>query len=218
MKNVALLLIVITTFLLSNLVVLAQETSVSYYAGYILGKGYYGVSGDIYIINPSVQGPNFIAQWVNIMISCSRGYWIQVGYDKGADTEYKLKFYVEKMEADGYSLTWVSGTTPSENTVYTYVIAGGIFNNKYGWKVIIRKGINDLYSTIIYTNPYRSEDLYAFSETTTPEINIDNTHFSSLAYYTGRSFPLWNQHNARADKPYWIKEVSNYEFKAGGGG
>ena len=211
------IVVVLLTLVITSSIVLAQQT-VRYYAGYTFGKGYYGVSGDIYTINPSVQGSNFIAQWVTIIISHSREYWIQVGYNKGFDTQYKLKFYVEKMDANGYSIIWVSSVTPSPSTTYTYIIVGGVFNNKYGWEVTIRRGIDDLYSTVIYTNPYTAEDLQAFSETTTTKINIDNTHFSSLSYYTGRSFPLWDQHSAHVDKPYWIQEISDYEFKAGGGG
>ncbi len=189
-----------------------------YYVGYTFGRGYYGISGKIFTINPSVQDINYIAQWIGITTSYSRGYWIQVGYNKGFDTNYKLKFYVEKKDKNGHSIIWVSSATPSAGTTYTYIIIGGTFDNGNGWKVIIRHGVNEIYSTIVHTDPYTSEDLQAFSETTSDTICIDGTHFSSLSYYTGRSFPLWDQHEAHVDEPYRIQEVSDYEFIAWGGG
>ncbi len=194
------------------------DAQTRYYAGYYFGDGYYGVSGDIYTISPSVSGANFVCQWINIIISYSRYYWIQVGYNKGFDTDYQLKFYVERNDANGYSIHWVADATPSAGTIYTYIIVGGIFNGKYGWDVSIREGIYIIYDDIFYTSPYAAEDLQAFSESTTSKINIDGTHFSGLSYYTGRGFPLWYQHTAEADSPYYIIEISDYEFTAGGGG
>jgi len=146
-------IVFLTLVILSPLFTALAQQTVRYYAGYTFGEGYYDVSGNIYTINPSVQGSNFIAQWVGIIISHSREYWIQVGYNKGFDTQYKLKFYVEKMDANGYSIIWVPTVTPLAGTTYTYIIVGGVFNNKYRWKITIRRGIDNLYSTVIYTNP-----------------------------------------------------------------
>ena len=91
-------------------------------------------------------------------------------------------------------------------------------NSLYGWDVRIRRCIQDLYRIIIYAVPYSAVDLQAFSETTTTSMRIDNTHFNGLRYYTGRSFPLCDDREARVNPPYWIQEISHYEFKAGGGG
>ena len=72
--GVSVVTIVFTIFVLASLLFLFVVTVTSqnvtrYYAGYYLGKGYYGIAGDIYTINPSVYGNNFVAQWVDISIS-----------------------------------------------------------------------------------------------------------------------------------------------------
>lgn len=222
LKGRATIPLLIVFLILISIVIAAPpiyaQSGSRYYAGYRLGRGYYGVSGNIYTINPAVTGWNFIAQWVCVVISYRYRYWVQVGYSKGFDTDYQLRFYVEKLDQNGYSIIWVLNPTPSAGTTYTYIIAGGIFDGRYGWDIRVRRGIQDLYRTIIYTVPYSAEDLQAFSETTTTSIRIDNTHFSGLSYYTGRSFPLWDDREARVNPPYWIWEISHYEFKAGGGG
>ena len=207
------------TFLLALFVApTAFQQETRYYAGYALGDGYYGVAGDIYTIDPAIPVDEIFAQWVDIVIDPHMGYWIQTGYTAGPDTGYELRFYVETMDENGHKLIWVPNVVPRAGITYTYIITGGIFNNKEGWEVIIRQGSTDLYTTIVYTNPYTADDLHAFSETSTYLINIDGTHFSSLSYYTGRSFPLWYQHYYYVDPPYWIQQISHYEFYAGGGG
>jgi hypothetical protein len=40
----------------------------------------------------------------------------------------------------------------------------------------------------------------------------------NICYKLGSDWQLWDRHVVRQDYPYWVSEVSNYEFYAGGGG
>jgi len=187
-----------------------------YYAGYRLQQGYYGVSGSIYTINPDVTGENIFAQWVCIVVDPTRGYMVQLGYTKGYDTNYSLVFYAEIVDALGH---WVAlFGTPEPGTTYTYTIVAGTYDGIPVWYGYIRQGGELLYDVMFYTTSLSSYELQAFSETTSTDIVIDGTHFSDLAYYTGRDFSYWYTHTAYVDSPYWMEEISDYEFMAWGGG
>jgi len=187
-----------------------------YYAGYRLQENYFGVSGSIYTIDPDVTGENIFAQWVCIVIDPARGYWVQIGYTKGFDTDYNLVFYAEVNDNYGYEIRFFG--TPEPGDTYTYTIVADTYNGTRVWHGYIRQGGTLLYEIIIPADPIASYELQAFSEASTTDIVIDGTHFSGLAYYTGRDFLYWYTHTVYVSSPYWIEEISDYEFMAWGGG
>lgn len=64
----------------------------------------------------------------------------------------------------------------------------------------------------------------AFIETTTLTMNIDGSHHRELSCWDGRTWALWDTHQVNdstcdpEDDPYWVSEIADYEFTAGGGG
>ena len=212
----------ISVIAIAMLVVLMIYTSYSasaitrYYAGYRLQQGYYGISGSIYTIDPDVTGENIFAQWVCIVVDPARGYWVQIGYTKGFDTNYSLVFYAEAFDYYGYRIRFFGN--PEPGTTYTYSIVADTYNGIPIWHGYIRQGEELLYNIIIFANPLWSYELQAFSEATSTDIVIDGTHFSELAYYADSDFLYWYTHTAHVDSPYWMEEISDYEFMAWGGG
>lgn len=105
---------VIVAALLTGVVALVcfaptNAQGVRYYAGYAflvyefpLPGPPYGVSARIYTINKNVPTGQFYAQWPTAVLSYAMDYWVQVGYTKGYDTNYQLKWYAEKIDATGY--------------------------------------------------------------------------------------------------------------------
>jgi len=50
-------------------------------------------------------------------------------------------------------------------------------------------------------------------------INIDGAYLKWLCIKrTDIDWDVWDRHVGDADPPYWINQISHYEFKAGGGG
>lgn len=187
-----------------------------YYAGYFLLYGYYGVSGKIYTIDPDVPSGEIFAQWVTILIDSQKYYWVQVGYTKMYYTNYELKFYIEVNDSLGHRLWFFDAPVPG--VTYTYTITAGTNNGHPVWYVTIKEGSSEVLNTWVYGDPVSSDYLEALSETSTTSISIDGTHFSNLAYWTGRGFPLWFTHLPYYDSPYRLNEISDYEFTARGGG
>ncbi|MCD6095233.1 MAG: hypothetical protein J7J99_01550 [Thermoprotei archaeon] len=196
------------------------------YYGYNLDTEYapYGVLGYIITISPEIpEASNFLAQWVCVIISYTRQYWIQVGYVKSngliSDT---FSFYIEVQDELGYRRS-ILNIEPEVGTAYRYDITGYFSASKgYVWSVGIRKygEISDVYRTDVETYPYESHDLQAMSEMTSTTICINGTHFWDLSYWDGRSWPYWNRHvpeDSLVD-PYHLVEVSDHEFYAYGGG
>jgi len=205
----------------------AQGGYPPYHAGYFFyNKSVtyaFGVSGKIYTINPEVPAtPNdYFCQWVTVMISYKYGYWIQLGYLKSlvkplSQSVPTMNFYIEIVDEQGPPRHIYPDPVPQEGITYTYKIIPAFSDNK--WKCIIEKGAEIIYEELEETNPFNCVDLQAFSETSMEEINIDGTHFSKLSYFTGRGFPLWNHHVPHADPPYYVEEITDYEFYAYGGG
>jgi hypothetical protein len=193
-----------------------------YYAGYALFSydsqltGPYGVSAKIYTINKNVPTGQLYAQWPTVMLSYAAGYWIQVGYTKGYDTNYQPRWYAEKLDATGYKKTWWNTSSPSAGTTYTYWIrrtnpTSGVWTG----------GVSSYWTWTFGTlNPNVPVDYQAFSETSDTRINIGGTHFSSLSVlsYNGIDWIPWYRHVPWVDLPYTLTEVSNSEFYASGGG
>ena len=94
-----------------------------FYAGYFYynSEGWPppdGVKGDIYTIDKPVPQGQFYCQWVTVILSYRPLYWIQVGYDKSPDTQYKLRSYVEKKDVNGCDIQYFSFRY--QGNTYTY--------------------------------------------------------------------------------------------------
>ena len=211
--------VMILSFILISLLFAVQIITASperYYAGYYYyGTAGYpppnGVSADIYTINKEVSGENFYAQWPCVILSYAYKYWVQVGYNKGYDSNYQLLWYVEKQDINGYQIIWYKKDSPLSGITYHYYLY------QPRGTTIWRAGVTGYFEQELEVSPYTARDYQAFSETTTQSINIDGTHFLYISYAKGSDWYLWDRHLSRADNPYWVKEISDYEFKAGGG-
>lgn len=173
----------------------------------------FGVYAYVYTIDPTV--PNYEAhfQWDTIVLDYDRGYWLQLGYHSNPPYHGRI-FYYEVFDSNG-SIHQDLQIAPDTGETYKYII---VYTPLPNWKFIIRQGTTDIYSKEVSVDPYYSKDLQAFVETTTSSINIDGTHFSNLMYYTGQAWPYWDRHYPWVDSPYYLEEISHYEFRAGGGG
>lgn len=186
-----------------------------FYAGYYYygSEGYpppNGIKGDIYTIDKSVPEGNFYCQWVTVILRYRPLYWIQIGYSKAPSTQYRVRSYTEKWDANGYDIQYFSFR--SSDVTYNYWIS------KDSSSGIWTCGSEDWSYYLGVLNPNSARDYQAFSETTNTAINIDGTHFMNLCYKLGNDWQFWDRHVKRQDSPYWVSEVSHYEFYAGGGG
>ncbi|MEM2058758.1 MAG: hypothetical protein QXU11_09590 [Thermoproteota archaeon] len=199
-------------------VTLTTAQGVRYHAGYAFysyegASPPYGVSARIYIINKNVPTGHFYAQWPTVVLSYAYVYWVQVDYTKGWDTNYQLTWYAEKNDANGWEIHWTG--TPSTGATYNYWIER--YENSGVWV----GGVSGYWTWDFGTlNPNTGVDYQAFSETTTTGINIDGTHFSNLCIlsYNGVDWIPWYRHYCPSPDPYWVYQVSDCEFYAGGGG
>ena len=198
---------------------LASETR--WYAGYCYrdppgGWGPFGVRSKIYTIDPYVPQNEFLCQWVTVVLSYDKKYWIQLGYDKNPP-DHGVLFYWEVYDDTGYVIEFISDPTPIAGEYYLYLIVSLEENELY--KLHIYETYDSeaglIWQREISVDPHSAVDLQAFSETTTSDINIDGTHFNGLRYYyAGRNWRLWDRHVPHADDPYWVYEISDYEFYA----
>ena len=187
-----------------------------YYFGYS-GQAPWGVYARIYTIDPNVPSYEAHFQWDTVILDYDRGYWLQLGYHRNPPY-HGLVFYWEVFDSDESTHTDLD-ISPTVGATYRYTIVYAEKTDPTLWDFLIRdETSNTIFSLEVSANPYTPIDLQAFVETTTGSINIDGTHFSYLSYFDGRSWPLWDRHVPRADSPYWLDEISHYEFRAGGGG
>jgi len=188
------------------------QAATKLYAGYYF-KGYEwnagkGIDSVIYTINPYVGSGNVLYEWPCVILSYNPLYWIQVGYTKGPATGYTLKYYTEKWDANGHSGVEHLPDGPAAGTSKGYMIRyNGSPVGK--WDLLIQGQIRKSY----IVNPYVAKDYQAFVESTFACI-IDGSHFSLLRYFDGSSWYYWYTHVRRADYPFWVSEISNYEFTA----
>jgi hypothetical protein len=223
-------LLSMTIALSSSYIELAHAQQSRWYAAYFL-YGYEtfaeeGVSGKIYTINPAVPSQTFIAEWVTIVLSYSHHYWLQVGYSKGYEESYQLKYYWEQVDEMGRLYGFVAGSAPSPGTWHKYMITHPYgyqeSSNPREWKICIDGAV--VYDSFIRPDPspyYEAVDQQAAVETTSSVIKIDESHLMSLSYFTQNKYwhwVLWPTHVPRADPPYSLVQISNYEFYAYGGG
>ena len=160
-----------------------------YYAGYY-HYGYRntsydrtGVAGHIYTINPYVGVGNNLLEWVTVVLKYYPTYWVQIGYIKGAYSNYELHYYYEKKNVNGYSGLKILSSGPAEGTWHSYAIRRayppGSPNNL--WRLYI----DGVEIVAFKMDPYYSDDeeafielYYAYSGT-----NIDGSHFKGLGIY-----------------------------------
>jgi len=187
-----------------------------YYFGYT-GQAPWGLYARIYTIDPFVPIYEGHLQWDAVVLSYERWYWLQLGYNKNPPYHNRV-FYWEVFDSDESTHTDLA-ISPAIGFWYRYTIVHAQKADFRIWKFLIRdENVNTIFSQEVSANPYAPVDLQCFAETSISSINIDNTHFNYLSYYNGRSWPLWDRHVARADSPYWLQQISHYEFQAGGGG
>jgi len=215
---------VVLLVLLLVVVPLTSSDPARYYAGYYyLGhEGAYGAAlyGEIYTIDPYVPSGNFIAEWITIILEYDPAmYWVQMGYIKGHPYHPEMTYYVERNDMDQYDIVFLS-SAPSAGEWHSYYIEW-----PYGLGEPIDETVYRFYidSNLVWTfydvNPSMVQDYQAFVETTTGEICINGSHFRELIYYEEPDRPsYWETHIRRADDPYWVVEISDYEFYAYGGG
>ncbi|MGC9014354.1 MAG: hypothetical protein ACP5KW_08300 [Thermoproteota archaeon] len=203
---------------ISPLLAQASRLYVGYfYFGPPGGNAPWGVYSRILTINPAI--PTYYAhlQWVTIMLSYDRYYWLQTGYYKDG-TKNNPVFYWEVFDSS-QKISYKLSIGPTTGATYSYTIVHAQKTDPKLWDFLIRDSSGQtIFNKEISADPYVPIDLQAFVETTTSYINVGGTHFSYLSYYNGQSWLLWNRHAAYVDPPYWLDQVSHYEFKAGGGG
>jgi len=194
------------------------------YAGYYLygyeTQGDEGVTGEIYTINPTVTGYNFICEWVSIQLSYAYHFWLQVGYVKGPETSYNLRYYYEYVDMS--SNQKIYGDSPISGSWHKYYvlhpIAYGASEDPEEWRFYVDTTLFG----ICRVSPHEAVDEEAFVETTTSSIIINGSHFRKLSTLIVSKYCiwiLWGTHDPYVDSPpYSLIEVSDYEFYANGGG
>ena len=191
-----------------------------YYAGYafkyIEWLTPWGTRANIYTIDTNVPTGHFYSEWVCIILRYSSKYWIQLGYLK-TDTYSVPWFYWETYDSSGRHLFYVIAPTIPGRT-YAFTIVHAMKTDMRLWTLVIQEGVNTIWSGEVSVNPYEPKDHQAFVETTTATIWITGSHFNKISYFDGRSWPYWYTHVKIVTLPYYVVEVSHYEFYAGGGG
>ncbi|TFG23953.1 MAG: hypothetical protein EU533_02625 [Promethearchaeota archaeon] len=215
-----LLFIALAYFLMGPIPSAQAASSTRYYAGYYGNNTPKGVSSTIYTIDSSVPLFEFFAEWVNIQISYSPNYWVQLGYQQHWILVFlipvvTLDFYFERKDAIGH---WEDYHIFKPIVGHTYTYKLNHVDGDLNWHFKILEDstvITDAYSD---TNPHTYIEIKAFVETSVTSIDIDGSHFNYLKYYTGSNWYLWSYKNSYCTGPYYVDDVSNYEFYAYGGG
>lgn len=185
----------------------------NYHVGYGFLHGYWGISAYIRTINPSV-GSNCLMEWDNICISEYPVYWIQLGYDKGDAWPTRLAYYREKNDASGWNKHLFSDG-PAADSWHIYQIVNAQQSGNPGkYRFFIDGGDRGYY--VVW--PYEPKQLSSMAETTSSTVRISGTEHNYLSYYTGQSWTYWYEHSSKCDSPYWIVNLNDYWFTAGGGG
>lgn len=204
-----------------------------YYAGYHYYSRkdiYYshpGVYGEIYTINPYVPNitVNFLCEWVGSILSYSPKYRVQIGYIKGYKTT-TLKYYREKLDANGHSKILPFPTGPSPSSWHAYAVRRPFdliwdeppSSDPTEWRLYIHHMINPVYTW--HLNPRVPIDEQAHAESKHIAICIDGTHFRKLRVFDSAQFwYYWTRHVPVVhDPPYSLIEVFHHEFNANEGG
>ncbi len=107
-------------------------------------------------------------------------------------------------DSNGYNIYWHG--QPTGGSTYNYYINRSTGSST--WTL----GVDSQFSRNITPSPYSPVDYQAFCETTTSDIDIDGTHFTSLQTKSGNDWNSWNTHLGRSDIPYTITQTSDTEF------
>ena len=194
-------------FLVSQLA--APVLGNSYFAGYYARCFQkWGISAHIYTIDPSV-GLSVFAEWVMIVLSFDREYWVSLGYRKR--WLYGRDYFMEKQDANGYEKRILGSVSP--DTWHTYKIV----TDGYGvWRCYI-DGVN---KGAYVTDPPDPSGQWASAETKSKSIRIDGSEFRQISYYEvdNGHWYLWYFHGKAEDPPYHVTELDDYWFIAWGGG
>ncbi|MEJ2295946.1 MAG: hypothetical protein P8Y23_14410 [Candidatus Lokiarchaeota archaeon] len=167
-----------------------------------------------------------LAEWVNIYISYSPLYWIQLGYAQywtrwifPPFPYVKYDFYLERMDAYGRWIT-VSLFSPITDHLYIYELYYDLEGAPYVWHTRILEGQSAFWTGSSSTNPATCIDIAALVETSHTGVDIDDSHFSNLKYYDNSNWYYWSLHYSYStpNSPYSVQTISHYEFYASGGG
>lgn len=213
----------ISSFILIPVVNVQAASSTRYYAGYYYnGSGRWGVKADIFIEWLEMPLNQWAAEWDCIILQYYPGlYWLQTGYIQHYIWVIFFpvvywRFYAEKMDENGHWIEELLPLAPIPGHTYTYTILKfPLFDL---WIYAIHEGSTQIYGSffplIVYHVPV---DLQAFVETFTPLTHIDGSHFSKISYLYESSWRYWDRYDPKADPPYYLNEISDYEFYAYGG-
>jgi hypothetical protein len=227
------LFIALFSFIYLPIVNVSATSPYRYYAGYFYSgtqtSAPLGVKGDIYACNTGIPPfDEFVAEYVDIKISYTRNYWVQVGYIIHWTWIWilfipipiaKVDFYIEQKDSNGHGMWYLSWPhVPLFGHTYTYQLIK-TDANEYTY-FIFDFGTIIIYSGVMYLDPDNPCDLRAFVETSHTGIIISGSHFSQLRYrQTSTNWPLWNKHIRYATGGYWLDYNDlHYEFYAYGGG
>ena len=161
---------------------------------------------------------SWACEWVCVILDYSPLYWIQTGYIETYTwiifPIVYFDFYLEVMDDNGHYLSqW---GIPLVHHTYTYAI--WYDSSASHWYYYIAEGsrvINWASVTVVH---YAPVDLQAMVETISKQTNIGGSHFSKISYSPGSGWFYWNRHSDYAYyPPYYLYEVSHYEFFAYGG-
>ena len=195
------------------------------YAGYWLYgsevDGYSGVSERIFTINPTISGQNFIAEWGSIVLKYfPYRYWLQIGYTKGWDTNFQLKYFWEIQDVYYYRKGFFGAPNPS--TVHAYLIAHPYDYGESIYEEEWRFYVDGATVMVDLVEPHVARDQQAKVETTSSSMVIDGSHFQRLSYLTNDHYwhwVFWETHLPYCDHPpYSLTQTEDYEFYANGGG
>ncbi len=220
-----LLILELLFFIFSPISYVKATSSTRYHAGYFYyedsGPSVEGVQGNIFTIYPHVPWSEICAEWVTIVISYNYNYWVQTGYIHHWIWAIffpilTVDFYIEENDNNGRSMKYPAIVKPLMDHTYKYKL---LLSGPGEFTYYIYEGTNLICSGIINTNPYSTQDLQAFVETSVSSIKVDGSHFTYLRYrLTGSQWPLWDRHEPSWDYPYYLDQRGHYEFAVYGGG
>ncbi len=216
-----LMLLVFSAFFMVPISYIQAVSPYRYYAGYSSSNTPMGIKGNILTVDPWPPINELLGEWVNIYISYSPLYWVQTGYVLHWYFVIfwwvpTLDFYFEAQDSVGHTISYCA-LKPLVGHTYTYQIYYKQLG-LYCWHFRIYEGQTYLMGLDSATNPHTYIDLAASVETSHTGTEIDGSHFTNLKYYTGSTWNLWNTHAVICSGPYYLQQISHYEFWAYGGG
>jgi len=185
-----------------------------------------GLKGDIYTIDPAMEGLNNMYESLTIVLSYYNYWWLQWGYMKGWSCIplFSAKYYYEVWDSIHLNPGPMKLTQgPSPGTWHRYYIMHpfeyGECSDPHFWEFYLEGGALYHYA---YVFPYYAVDQRAYIETSTNTIRIDGSHYKDLSYFIEIHYwhwQLWDEHVTIETDPqhYHLNQVSDSEFTAWGG-